>query len=259
MMIEIEKLKNEMNPNLSKRVVCYLSENIFTYNDILVDNELFKLAHLAFMEILKNNLSFARFKFLLILLKEEIEEETLEEMIDEMKSVENVEQLFDKVLRLLKEYNSLSNYDIIIKVLVNHFMYNHGYSLVVFYPFYIGVLNYHIANGMEDDGIKSLLTTIYNQSYQLNTIYEIKTTDEIVRIICSVQDVLEHQVFVSHLYLFGSYCLGTQTKFSDVDIYIEPIVDNIVSINDFLTTVLGIKVNVSLEKDFITYKMIEVF
>jgi predicted nucleotidyltransferase len=260
-MFEIRKLENEMNPKLAKRVVCYLANNYFCFKDLLDNTERFRLVLCAFNRFINDGLNVTSLTKMLIDLEDYEPYPMVGEMIDDITNVASINQLLDLAIAWFKKCN-LDDDCAIIKLLLNHWLYNNGYSLIVFYPHYINSITHFIKEGNNDECVKSIIVEIYKQSFELNTIYPVLSLADVIDLFHAVEQILRSQFQVSHLAIYGSYRLQTQTQYSDIDVYIETIepISNtqVYSISDYLSAIMRIKVNVTLDKTFLSYEPLKV-
>ncbi|WP_310834059.1 nucleotidyltransferase family protein [Aetokthonos hydrillicola] len=80
------------------------------------------------------------------------------------------------------------------------------------------------------------------------SIEDMKTLEEIKQILRQNKPLLEQQYRITKLGIFGSYARGEQTEESDVDLLIDydqaPTLFKLVELRDYLSSAIGIKVDV---------------
>lgn len=262
-MNEIKKLKGPMNPKLARKIARYLVEDKFTYEQYHEQSQEFKKIHNIFMEFLELDMNIITINSVLKVLEIEVEENMIGLALDSVKNIKEVMQLFELFVESYKESRFGEQTLLLFKLIMNHWLYKNGYSLMIIYPSFTKELKNLVEYGGDIAVMKRLVASFYIESYVRNTVVKVKTQEEIIKEINKVKDVLKLQYGINKLEIFGSYAKETQNEFSDLDLLVETKSElnefEMNAINDYLSVTLELKVNVTGKSDFIHDKTLRVF
>ncbi|MDR1697968.1 MAG: nucleotidyltransferase domain-containing protein [Erysipelotrichaceae bacterium] len=262
-MIEIKKLEGKSNPKLAKKIARYLIEDKFTYEQYHEYRDEFHAIHEAFLSFLKTDLTMASIVRVFAVLEVVLDVLETQKAVNMIKSTKSVMSLFDSFAKAYRKSEYGKYTYLILKLILNHWLLENGYSLLIFYPSFTKGLEHLISEAADDESIVSLLMSFYHESYVRNTVYPVETMESVIKKLLSVKETLELQHGIIKISMFGSYTKGTQNEFSDVDLFIKAKTTlsefEIEAINTFLSQIIGIRVNVALDDDFVHYQMVEVY
>ncbi len=262
-MNEIKKLKGPMNPKLARKIARYLVEDKFTYEQYHEQSEEFKKIHNSFVEFLALDMNIVTFNSVLKALEIEIEKNMIELALASVKNIKEVMELFELFVESYKESRFGEQTLLVFKLIMNHWLFKNGYSLLIIYPSFTKELANLVKYGGDIAVMKRLVTSFYIESYVRNTIVKVRSQEEIIKEIKKIKDVLVLQYGINKLEIFGSYAKGTQNEFSDLDLLIETKDDlnefEIYAMNDYLSVILELKVNIAVQSDFVHDEMVKVF
>jgi len=262
-MNEIKKLKGPMNPKLARKIARYLVEDKFTYEQYHEQSEAFKKIHDSFIEFLASDMNLETINSVLKVLEIQIEENKIKLALDSVKDLKEVMKLFELFVEAYKEGRFGEQTLLVFKLIMNHWLFKNGYSLLIIYPSFTKELENLVKYGGDIAVMKRLVTSFYIESYVRNTIVQVRSQNEIIKEIKNIKDVLVLQYGINKLEIFGSYAKGTQNEFSDLDLLVETKDDlnefEEDAINDFLSVILELKVNISVQSDFVHDEKVKVF
>ena len=262
-MKEIKKLKGPMNPKLARKIARYLVEDKFTYEQYHEQSEEFKKIHNSFVEFLALDMNIVTINSVLKVLEIEIEKNMIELALASVKNIKEVMELFELFVESYKESRFGEQTLLVFKLIMNHWLFKNGYSLLIIYPSFTKELANLVKYGGDIAVMKRLVTSFYIESYVRNTIVKVRSQEEIIIEIKKIKDVLVLQYGINKLEIFGSYAKGTQNEFSDLDLLIETKDDlnefEIYAMNDYLSVILELKVNIAVQSDFVHDEMVKVF
>ena len=259
----IKKLKEKLNPKISRKISRYLIEDKFSYEQYHEESDEFKIIHNNFLNYLKKDFSIESTIEILNVLETEIEKKLLIEAVNQIKKIEDVSLTIDFFILHYKKKIYGKNTLVLLNLLFNKWLHDNGYSIFILYPSFRKELENVIKYGGDLLVMRELIISFYNDSLVRNTVYEVRNTKDVIKDIMKYKTTLKEQYRIEKLYIFGSYSTDKQNEFSDLDIYIntnsKKSVFELESINDYLSIILNLKVNVVLDNDFIHYQMLEVF
>lgn len=262
-MNEIKKLKGPMNPKLARKIARYLVEDKFTYEQYHEQSEEFKKIHNSFAEFLSLDMNIVTINSVLKILEIEIEKNMIELALSSVKNIKEVMSLFELFVESYKENRFGEQTLLIFKLIINHWLHKNGYSLMIIYPSFTKELANLVKYGGDIAVMKKLVASFYIESYVRNTVVKVKTQEEIIKEINKVKDVLKLQYGINKLEIFGSYAKGKQNEFSDLDLLVETKSElneyEMNAINDYLSVILELKVNIAVQSDFVHDEMVKVF
>lgn len=262
-MNEIKKLKGPMNPKLARKIARYLVEDKFTYEQYHEQGEEFKKIHNSFLEFLTLDMNVVTINSVLKVLDIEIEKNNIELALESVKNIKEVMSLFELFVESYKENRFGEQTLLLFKLIMNHWLFKNGYSLMIIYPSFTKELKNLVDYGGDIAVMKRLVSSFYLESHVRNTIFKVRSQDEIIKEINKVKDVLILQYGIMKLDIFGSYANNTQNEFSDLDLFIETkeVLNDfeVMAINDHLSAIFELKVNIAVKNDFIHDKILEVF
>lgn len=262
-MNEIKKLKGPMSPKLARKIARYLVEDKFTYEQYHEQSEEFKKIHNSFVEFLALDMNIVTINSVLKALEIEIEKNMIELALASVKNIKEVMELFELFVESYKESRFGEQTLLVFKLIMNHWLFKNGYSLLIIYPSFTKELANLVKYGGDIAVMKRLVTSFYIESYVRNTVVKVKTQEEIIKEISKVKDVLKLQYGINELEIFGSYAKETQNEFSDLDLLVETKSElnefEIYAMNDYLSVILELKVNIAVQSDFVHDEMVKVF
>lgn len=262
-MNEIKKLTGALNPKLARKVARYLAENEFSYLQYQEHSDVFKAIHNALLVFLADDVTSDSVKIMLDILDIVIEQSLINVAVSSIKQIEEVEELILFFVQSYKEQRFGKQTLLLLKLLVNQWLFKNHYSLLVLRP----SCTRQLKNMMDESGdlavIRKLVVSFYQDDYARNTVVRVRTQQEMIAAIEDVKDVLMLQYGIIELSMFGSYANHTQNEFSDLDLLIaakeELTAFEMSAINDYLSAMLELKVNVVVDFSFIHYEIVKVF
>ena len=264
-MKEINKITGKRNPRLAHKIIQYLKDDDkFTFEEIRNRDERFTSLLSGFFDMLSKEISEESILSFLDILNISIESEELENIVTILLECEYFEQLIDYFISILKDTKYGIHTEVIMKLLVNYWLYKNGYSLLVFYE---GTMSRILGMINEDEDmevIKKLIGIEYSKNYYKNEAVTARSVVDIEEILLKKQEELNAFYGITKLCIYGAYANETENEFSDCNIYVGAnrflSVDEIMSLKDYLKVVLQTKVDLTLNKKVLMFPgIIEVF
>lgn len=262
--MKISKLNGPLNPKIIRKNTKYIIINKFPDEQIYEESAEFIDMQIAYMDFLNSVLDKTSLLELLNYLNIQIELETIDKAISEISKTNEADELIEYFVKSYIEEIYGANTALLLKLLVNHWLLNNGYSMIIFYPSYLRGFDQLIAEGADNNLLKKMVQNFYRDTNYMNNVSPIKSLEEIITQLLSMKSVLNNQFGILKLSIFGSYAKNKQCEYSDLDLVIqtkeEIISSQLHSIDDYLTAILGITVNSVTDGTFIKDKVIiEVF
>lgn len=262
--MKISKLNGPLNPKIIRKNTKYIIIDRFPDEQIYEESVEFIDMQIAYMDFLNSVLCRTSLLNLLDYLNIQIEIETIDKAISEISKMNEADELIEYFVNSYVEEVYGINTVLLLKLLLNHWLLNNGYSMIIFYPSYLRGFDQLIAEGADNSLLKKMVQNFYRDTYYKNNVSPIKTLEDIISQLLSMKMVLNNQFGILKLSIFGSYAKNKQCEYSDLDLVIQTKEKigsfQLQSIDDYLTATLGIIVNSVTDGTFIKDKVvIEVF
>ena len=262
-MDEIEKLKGPLNPKLMKLITRYLSGDRFNFLDYYEESKDFINSYKLLEKFIMEDISLENFNQLITSLNIKESTNNIKSALNDYESFKNIAELFDFLSETYISKKYQKNTFLILKLISNHWLYKNGYSLYTIYLSFEKNLIKLKDSSNDFFIVRKLFVDYYKDSHLRNTVRKVRSTKVIKNEIIFLKDKLLFLYGVVRVKLFGSYAKGTQTKFSDLDLFVETneLLTNakVEAINSFLSAYLKVKVNIVSELNFIHYDLLEVY
>jgi predicted nucleotidyltransferase len=262
--MKISKLNGPLNPKIIRKNTKYIIIDKFPDEQIYEESVEFIDMQIAYMDFLNSVLDNTSLLELLNYLNVHVELEIIDKAISSISKTCDVDELIEYFVKSYVDLVYGANTALLLKLLVNHWLLNNGYSMIIFYPSYLRGFDQLIAEGADNGLLKKMVQNFYRDTYYKNNVSPIKTLEDITSHLLSMKMVLNNQFGILKLSIFGSYAKNKQCEYSDLDLVIQTKEEmgsfQLQSIDDYLTATLGIIVNSVTDGTFIKDKVIiEVF
>lgn len=262
-MNDLYKLKGDLNPRLIKNLTLYLVEEKFTYDDLINNTSLFSKTEKTIIQFLNNELSFESVGSVFEIIGCKLNLITYDKQKNIFEKIDFFEKFVENFIIAAKQSFLDKDGFILLHLLSNHWLYNNGFSLMVFNPYIIVNIKEMIDKNVQSEFLRQTIFRYYLYSLAKNKKNIFLPTDDVVNKLIAVKDVLKLQYKVNKLFIYGSYSRNQQTEYSDLDVLIESDKDmsiaEAIAIKDFLRTILKIKVDIAIDDSFIKGNLLEVF
>ncbi|MDY0277647.1 MAG: nucleotidyltransferase domain-containing protein [Acholeplasma sp.] len=262
--MKISKLNGPLNPKIIRKNTKYIIIDKFPDEQIYEESVEFIDMQIAYMDFLNSVLDNSSLLELLTYLNVHVELVIIDKAINSVSKICDADELIEYFVKSYVDVVYGTNTILLLKLLVNHWLLNNGYSMIIFYPSYLRGFDQLIAEGADNSLLEKMVQNFYRDTYYKNNVSPIKTLEDITSHLLSMKMVLNNQFGILKLSIFGSYAKNKQCEYSDLDLVIQTKEKmgsfQLQSIDDYLTATIGITVNSVTDGTFIKDKVIiEVF
>jgi predicted nucleotidyltransferase len=243
----MKTLEGSLNPKILAKFIKFLNvEERFNVkeNDSIVSRYYYLCD--TYKRFLSETLEFNTLYKYLAIFNLNIPELEFSIILSSISNIKDTISLFDYSLDIIEESSYDNSYIVLVKLLINYYLYHNNYSLMIFQD--------RVIEGLKSitcrDTKLTILKQVYDNSYAYNTTYTIKPLEEIINIITSNKEELLSIYSIDSLSIFGSYVKHKETIYSDVDLIVGGITsDTIRALEEYLSLKLDLRVSIVNEID----------
>lgn len=212
----------EYNQKIDARFIRHLShDKPFSYEETKNENN-------AFQSVLKSFLIFKDVELTRISINDMHQAltnqnlEVSDAFIEKCLKIKKMSQMIECFVEIIQSKLFLDQTEEMAKLIFNWLLISQKYCPIVFYP----SISRQIIKAIHEDADEHKLNTLFfhaymNTSHKLNRKQNIKTQDEVKKLILTHQEMLKDLHGITSLGFFGSFARGDQHAYSDIDIWIK--------------------------------------
>lgn len=245
------KTVKEYNLKIDERFIRYIShQKPFTYEEVIEENSKYKRLLKEFKEIKSKELTINSIRKLHQILENSEEIDISEDFINRINNIDTIEKMIDGFVKTIKDNMFLEKTIEMAIIILNWQMIKKKFCPVVFYP---GITK-QILKSIESDDSQNKIYALFNHAYfntitKFNQKHEIKTQDEVVKLILNHEQLLKDLYEIKSIGLFGSFARDDQNEYSDIDVWIKTksriSYQSKYLIKSFLATLLNLRVDLN--------------